>query len=232
MSLDFLRNHDVPSYESVDDADPFALIFVVQDDRDEETGEILSTENDILSAAMVGLQKILLSNQEEVQDVVRAWMSGRIRKIAKRARKAAWNKVDILANPHVKVSYGNSTVIVFAPMRVSEQPPALRKLQVSGLQAEYLYPVDNDAPALRVVINPEVVMSTGKLVAQVGHAVQLFMMNANETKVNNWLNSGSVVLVLKDAVNEFDESSVDVAVHDAGFTEVAAGSLTCVASYK
>ena len=228
MIFAHLRDRDIPSYNSEEATDPFALIFVVKDTKDDE-GKVPS-ESEILQASTFALIDLLLNNDEIVMSSVEEWLEGRIRKIVKRARNTAWDKTSDAGVPFFESSYGNATVRAFAPIRFSEQPPALKKLQVSGLQADDTdIPVDIKTPYLSIQVDKELGMSTGKLVAQVGHAVQLFIMYAEGSDVNDWLQSGSLISVSKvDVLDEFD---ADVAVHDAGFTEVANGSLTCTATY-
>jgi len=225
-----LRNQEIPSWTNQDDDDPYAMIFVVNDTKN-ELGE-LPAERDVLQASSLALTKILLDEDELTRVAVATWMSGRIRKIVKRARNSAWDKTANTAVPFVEAEYNSSKVRVFAPVRLSEQPAELKKLQVTGLQSEDLTERTELPDAYLAVSVPESLnMSTGKLVAQVGHAVQLFFMYANDAKVQAWVESGLAVTVKKVSKMPQEEEA-DAVVHDAGFTEVPAGSLTATAVFQ
>jgi len=223
--LEHLRNKTIPSHLAADAEDPYALIFVINDSKDEE-GNIAS-ESDILQASSVALVELLLN--DKAQEGVQAWLEGRIRKIAKRARGAAWDKAADAEIFFTEATHGSATVRAYTPIPLSAQPPVLKKLQVTGLQSENTSTGYADEKSfLEVHVDEKLGMSTGKLVAQVGHAVQLFMMYGEESAVHTWLDDGSSIIVVK--MDDLSEDA-DVAVHDAGFTEVAAGSLTCTADF-
>lgn len=220
-----------PDYISVvEDMDRFAAIFVVNDIRDESTGAI-AAEKDILQASTLALMAMLTSEDEEVQTRVKNWTNGRIGKIVKRARGAAWSKVTDLTLPHFVAEHNGQKVMVFAPMRISEEPKEVRRLQVSGLSSPDESPMEYaEESYLLVKVNSALGMSTGKTVAQVGHAVQLFMMFADKEQVGHWRTSGAKVMVVK-AENLAKEADAAIIVHDAGLTEIPSGSLTATAEY-
>lgn len=231
MTVDFthLRNQIIPSYLSTDKDDPYALIFVVNDSKN-DTGE-LPPEDHIVAAAMQALTGLLLSENEETRTRVSAWLAGRIRKIVKRAKNAAWDKTAQTDVPYYESSFNDAKVRVFAPIQLSQQPPALKKLQVTGLQATVKHTLVVAEEMLIVNVDANLDMTTGKLIAQVGHAVQLFIMYADEEKVTAWFDAGQRVAVIPTDTMP-SEDSVDIVVRDAGFTEVPAGSLTATALYR
>ena len=221
---------ETPDFASIPDSDdPLAVIYVVNDSRD-EAGEIAS-EKDILQASSDALSQLLNSSDEAVIASIREWTSGRIRKIVKRARGAAWQKADALEATHFSGTHGTGQVLVFAPMRLSEQPKELKKLQVTGLNSsdasskEYA-----NAAHLLVEVNDSLNMSTGKVVAQVGHAVQLFLTFGVRSEVQDWKDTGSKLKVVR-VENLTESTATGIIVHDAGFTEVPSGSLTATANY-
>lgn len=222
----------VPDFASMpDDMDPMAVIYVVNDARDEE-GSIAS-EKDILQASSDALYGLLSSEDEEVISKVSEWTSGRIRKIVKRARGSAWNKLDSLDIPHFGGVYKGAEVVVFAPMRISEQPKEIKKLQVTGLNSndDTSMEYKDSESHLLVKVNQNLNMSTGKVVAQVGHAIQLFLMYGDEVHVEAWANSGLHLKVVRSE-NLSETATNGIVVHDAGFTEVPSGSLTATAEYR
>lgn len=223
---------EVPDFASMpDDIDPMAVIYVVNDTRDEDSN--IASEKNILQASSDALHKLLSSEDEEVVRKVNEWTSGRIRKIVKRARGSAWNKLDTLELPHFVGTHNGAEVIVFAPMRISEQPKEIKKLQVTGLNSNDDSSMEykaNEAHLL-VKVNQNLNMSTGKVVAQVGHAIQLFLMYADEAQVKAWSDTGLYLKVVRS--EKLDETTTNgIVVHDAGFTEVPSGSLTATAEYR
>ena len=72
-------------------------------------------------------------------------------------------------------------------------------------------------------------MTTGKAMAQVGHAVQLFLMFANEADVQDWLDLGRPTHIRY--ATTLPTGADVIAVHDAGFTEVKPDSLTVAARW-
>lgn len=222
---------EVPDFASMsDDTDPFAVVYVVNDSRD-DAGEI-AAEKDILQASSDALFKLLSSTDEVISSRVKEWTSGRIRKIVKRARTSAWNKVTALEFPHFVGEFNGTQVIVFAPMRISEQPKDLKKLQVTGLNSSNSSSMEiGKVSHLLVQVNDSLSMSTGKVVAQVGHAIQLFIMFGNADEVQSWEQSGCHLKVVR-AENLNESTATGIIVHDAGFTEVPSGSLTATAEYR
>lgn len=214
------------------DLDPSAVFYVFHDVRNPKD-DSLPPEKLILQASATALSQLLLSEDKDVQDSLKQWFEGRIRKIVKRAKGISWDKVAALDVPHFKANFEGVEVMVFAPMRVSQQPKELKKLQVSGLDSEDKFPANlgnRGHRCLNVTVDEKLGMTTGKLTAQVGHAVQLFMMYANESSVQRWLSHGSVIKVTRSTEMP-DVELVDIVVHDAGLTEVPSGSLTATAKY-
>lgn len=221
---------EVPDFASIPDSDdPFAVIYVVNDSRD-DSGNI-AAEKDILQASSHALIQLLSSDDESVVEVVREWTAGRIRKIVKRARGAAWNKTEALESTHFVGEHNGVKVLVFAPMRLSEQPKEVKRLQVTGLDSNDYSSVEHASAHLLVKVNESLSMSTGKVVAQVGHAVQLFLMRGNTEQIKDWKGNGCRLRVIR-AENLDETTTTGIVVHDAGFTEVPSGSLTATAEYR
>jgi peptidyl-tRNA hydrolase len=223
---------EVPDFASIpDNDDPFAVIYVVNDSRDDEGN--IAAEKDILQASSDALHRLLNDTNEEVTKRLSEWTSGRIRKIVKRARGAAWNKLIPLDVPHFHAESNGAEVLVFAPMRISEQPKEIKRLQVTGLNSNDYSSNEfsTEQGYLLVAVNDSLNMSTGKVVAQVGHAVQLFLMYGNEVEIENWADNGWPLKVVR-AENLSEDTATGIVVHDAGFTEVPSGSLTATANYR
>lgn len=211
--------------EAVDAARPWVMPLVLRLER----GDSISHQA-ALAAASHAVVSLLADPRADItgqwHEPLISWMSGRIRKVVRRARASKWDAV-INAVPGIAVSYNGIQVFVGAPHPADETPAELARLQVSGLDL----PVDpayssipSNGPALHVVVNPTLGMSTGKAMAQVGHASQLALLQLDRDKVLAW--SKNFEVVVEDA-RVFDEvAEKHVQVQDAGFTEIPAGSLT------
>ena len=162
----------------------------------------------------------------------RAWQDARIRKVVRRARGAAWQRASAL--PGITVRQGSAEVRVFPPVPVDGWPPDLAKLQVSGTDFDDLEPPAAPGPGTPVLwLNPELPMSAGKAMAQVGHGVQLAWWELEPRDRSKWRDLGFDLAVRVAAVGQWKEllaSGLPV-VTDGGFTEVAPGSATVVADH-
>ncbi|MBF6214707.1 peptidyl-tRNA hydrolase [Nocardia puris] len=162
-----------------------------------------------------------------------AWKRSRIRKVARRARGAQWvaaGEVD-----GVTVEIDGAQARAFVPGPVGEVDPRIKRLQIGGTDLEHddPGPADPDLPVLWV--NSALGMTLGKSAAQVGHASMLLAGALSADGAYRWAEAG-----FRCAVRESDperwraltrrvaEGSA-VAVRDAGFTEIAPGSLTVIA---
>jgi len=155
-----------------------------------------------------------------------AWYSHRIRKVARRARNKAWDNVQVL--PGVTVG----TARAFVPSATNEVPPAIAKLQIKGTELEdsTTTPIVTEGPLL--LIDASLTMSLGKAAAQVGHASMLYAAALPLEKARAWAKTGFVLSVREVDPEAFAKCSGHpnaVVVRDAGYTEVAPGSVTVVA---
>jgi peptidyl-tRNA hydrolase len=146
------------------------------------------------------------------------WCSGRIRKVSRRARGAHWAAVGELDG--VTVDVGGAQARALVPVAVGETPPQVRRLQISGTELE---------PVLWLDAGLE--MTVGKAAAQVGHATMLLAASLGAAELAAWRATGWACAV-RDATPERFARELgrpgSVAVRDAGYTEVPAGSVTVV----
>lgn len=79
-------------------------------------------------------------------------------------------------------------------------------------------------------LNPELEMSAGKTMAQVGHGAQLAWWELSDTERKAWREAGfplSVATATPERWRELTTSGLPV-VRDAGFTEIAPGPTVAV----
>ncbi|MET9206187.1 peptidyl-tRNA hydrolase [Streptomyces bacillaris] len=164
------------------------------------------------------------TGEGEWAGAMRDWEDARIRKVVRRARGAEWRKAAAL--PGITVTGGSAEVRVYPPIPLDGWPKELAKLQVSGTDLDDPEPPaapDREGPVLW--LNPELEMSAGKTMAQVGHGAQLAWWELSDTDRKAWREAGfplSVATATPDRWRELITSGLPV-VRDAGFTEIAPG---------
>jgi peptidyl-tRNA hydrolase len=168
-------------------------------------------------------------------DELAAWVAGRIRKVARRARGTYWLVAADL--PGVTVTVGDAEVRAFPPGRVAELPKELSRLQVSGTDLADEVPPGTPRAGVPVLwLTPDVEMTAGKAMAQVGHATMLLAAFLELPVLERWAAAGLPVAVRTadkarwaELTGPAPDGAVRVAVRDAGFTEVEPGTVTVIA---
>ena len=202
-----------------DEAEPYSLPLVL---RLEKSGD-LPTHEEALLAVVQGIAELFDKDRatgDPIWNNLELWMQGRIRKVARRARAAAWEKVKDSESIYVKV--GNAELCILPPHKLAEVSPVIKSLQVSGLDLPREAAANNTNAKLLIAVNPDVQMTTGKSMAQVGHAAQLAILNSSAPNLEAWkADSFSAGFTAWDSFSDWTAE-----VQDAGFTEIAPGTFT------
>lgn len=164
------------------------------------------------------------------KDDVRAWDGQRIRKVVRRARGAEWRRA--LDVDGIDVTCRSAQLRVYRPVPVDAWPPELARLQVGGTNLEDPAPPPPVAAGDPVILlSPHASMSTGKAMAQAGHAAQLGWRASSPEDRTLW-RSANFPAPVRDATPEQWAAVVEggfPVVHDGGFTEVEPGTATAAA---
>jgi peptidyl-tRNA hydrolase len=228
------RQDQAPAMQAAvrDEGRQFALPLVVRVERADPPAR-----TDALEGAARAVLEFLSDPRVTEPDgewaaAARAWEDARIRKVVRRARGAAWDRARAL--PGLDVRQRTAEVRVYPPVPVDDWPAELARLQVSGTDFEDPTPPGDAPDGVPVLwLNPELSMSTGKAMAQVGHGAQLAWWELELTDRSKWKDVEFDLRVRTAGVGQWKEllaSGLPV-VTDGGFTEVAPGSATVVADH-
>jgi hypothetical protein len=159
-----------------------------------------------------------------------AWQDGRIRKVVRRARGAGWRRA--VALDGLPLAHRTARLRVYPPVPVDAWPPDLARLQVGGTDLADPRPPPGPPPGTPVIwLAPELSMTAGKAMAQVGHAAQLGWWSTPPAERAAWAGADFALAVRTAEPPHWAAllAAGAPAVRDAGFTEIAPGSCTAVA---
>ncbi|WP_219412687.1 peptidyl-tRNA hydrolase [Pseudonocardia nigra] len=162
----------------------------------------------------------------EWHEAVQTWVAARIRKIARRARGAHWDAVQDL--PGVTCAVDGAEARALLPGPVDEVPKVVSRLQIGGTDLEPDEPGDPPPGTPVIWVNAALELTVGKAAAQVGHASMLFAAAFGLTEVPRFAVRSAGVDRWEQACAAVERGAA-VGVQDAGFTEVAPGTMTCIA---
>ena len=193
--------------------------------------------SDVLAAAAVATVALCLDERcgpgGEWEREFKAWSGARIRKVSRRARGVAWAGAKEL--PGVTARCGEAEARAYVPGPVGELDPRLRKLQINGTDLVDDEPGEPDEAYPVLWLQAELGMTVGKAAAQAGHASMLLAGAMAVARARVWSEAGFRCSV-RDAdaatwarLAKLVPAGKAIAVRDAGFTEVAAGSMTVIA---
>ncbi|MFI8770927.1 peptidyl-tRNA hydrolase [Gordonia sp. NPDC062954] len=161
------------------------------------------------------------------------WCAARIRKIARRARGAQWAAAQEVWG--LTVTEGGAQARALVPGRVGDVDRRISRLQIGGTDLPGELSSDPDHAGVVLWLNPGVTMTVGKAAAQVGHAAMLAVKLMEPEQARSWRSAGCPLTVRAATPQSFaalldaDARGDAVAVRDAGFTEIAPGSVTVIA---
>jgi len=213
---------------------PWAMQFVVRVEKQNSPTHRAVCE--ATAMACVSLLNSAESDHQEWGAAVVRWQRGRIRKLVRRARGAAWANVQDVAG--VTVAHRGVEVRAFVPCATDSIPRDLAKLQVSGLDLskEDLLPCVDLPDTVIASVTPDPELSTGKAAAAAAHAAQLCWLDMavnDRGRMREWEATGWEVVVEQPDAKRWAElkSIARVVVVDAGFTEIAPGTTTSMARW-
>jgi len=218
------------SHRGSDEAPQYALPLVIRVERGSPPARTDAIEGAARAVLWFLDDPRVTDADGEWAPAVRAWTDGRIRKVVRRARGAAWERAQALAG--ITITWRTAEIRVYPPVPVDDWPPELARLQVSGTEltdSEPPGPVPGGTPVLW--LNPGLPMTAGKAMAQAGHAVQLAWWRLEPRARSEWKAQEFELAVRTAGAERWADlvaSGLPV-VQDGGFTEVAPGSCTVVA---
>lgn len=165
------------------------------------------------------------------------WCDARIRKIARRARGAHWIAAQGVWG--VTVTHGAAQARAIVPSRMGDVDRRISRLQIGGTDVAGVVPTSAVSPPAvsgpTLWVDPRLGMTVGKMAAQVGHAAMLAVRMMSLEEVVDWRSEQCPLAVRMAPVERWadllaaDAVGRAVAVRDAGFTEIAPGSVTVIA---
>jgi peptidyl-tRNA hydrolase len=172
-----------------------------------------------------------------------AYCASSIRKVTRRARGVHWAATRAL--PGLSMAVGDTEVRAILPGRVADLDPRVGRLQVGGTDLPIDQPLPaSDGPVLELFVPTEPAMTAGKQMAQAGHAgmIAAALLAVDDLPVlHRWAAAGCPTRVRRSSPPEFRKLSATLAdpeqawrderllaVRDAGFTEIAPGTVTVI----
>jgi hypothetical protein len=200
------------------------------------------TTTELCGAVAVAVAKFLYDERSltgEWRPMIERWGEGRIRKLVRRARGAAWEKAQIA--PGETYREHNCDVRVCVPAPTNELAPELARLQVEGLKLldpspnVTIHPRDEGDWGIDVYMNPEwgLELHPGKSAAQCAHAVQVALLHMDPQRRQEFFAVGTPVTLTwpnaEDWATVLSQSTVKIV--DAGFTVLPRPGTTACALY-
>lgn len=199
------------------------------------------TRHDLLAAAAASAVAVCLHPNAGLggpwHDPLHSWMGARIRKVARRARGAAWHAAQDV--PGVTCTAGTAHARAFVPGRIGDLDPRIKKLQISGtdIPPEPAAPKPLGPAQPVLAINTALGMTVGKAAAQAGHASMLLAATLTAEQAWEWARQDYACTIVEAGPAQWAKlldqarDGHGIVVRDAGFTEIAPGSATVFAHW-
>lgn len=202
-----------------------------------------STHFDTIAAAALA-SGLAMAHADLGSDPWHTWFSGSFTKSVRRAKRPAdLERVRLLELPSTEITVGDAFGIAFMPARYEDSPPALSRLQVSGL--ELVHEADRfhrpGAVTPHIEINLDAAMTTGKTAAQVAHALGAWLLaqplstrlawaadpgiHLGEVAFGDYETPGAQGAPGTLSTESPDDNSI-ITIVDHGLTEIAPGTPT------
>lgn len=190
-------------------------------------GAIASLER---AAELAGAAAVACVREHAGDPWLARWQQ-RAGKVVLRARGGQWDEALELDGIVVAGDPDGECVLALPPRPREQRPEVLDRMQAMASELEP--PPDGldrrpPAPALVYAVNPRFEMSSGKTLAQVGHAA---VMAAERRPA--WADAGCPAVLIAPSPARFDALCRDrrlvARVQDAGLTEVPPGTITVLA---
>jgi peptidyl-tRNA hydrolase len=179
-----------------------------------------SHEEMIEAVARASLQAYREGQGEQWQ----AWLAGRFTKSVRRTGRDLAQLQAQLGGALVRV--GEAAALALVPMSYEEMPKSVREGQVAATVRPASGAWPHDRRGLRLWLNADLEMSTGKAAAQVAHGLLGWWLQASEAEKEQWVAGGEGLWLEAVGASELAAKQGSVAINDAGWTEIEAGSLT------
>jgi peptidyl-tRNA hydrolase len=218
--------------EDRDAAPQFVLPLVVRIERGAPPARTDALETAARAVLTLLADERATAEDGEWTEAVRNWQDARIRKVVRRARGAEWRRAEAL--PGITVDGAGAEVRVFPPVPLDGWPKDLARLQVSGTELDDPEPPAAPEPGVPVLwLNPGLAMSAGKAMAQAGHGAQLAWWALDPQARESWRKAGFPLAARTASPARWSALTASglPTVQDAGFTEIAPGSVTVVAEH-
>jgi peptidyl-tRNA hydrolase len=205
--------------------DPLAMYYVVRKDVPLALGEAMA-----LAGAAAVRCRDQLAGDARFARAFEAW-GERPRKVALRASAEQLDELrDACAGAYLEPG-----LVCLPPMRKSDRPPLLAKLRPFTDAPRPKEPPDPPPRerALVYAVRPGVIRTTGKAMAQAGHAALMAADEYDRDALAAWRAAGMPGLVVlvehDDGWERLKRSPGALVVRDAGLTQVEAGTETVIA---
>lgn len=184
---------------------------------------------DVITTAMQASTSALLNRLPGTDAAWDEWLSGAFTKSVRHVNATRFDRaVEMLGDigGHLFESRYGACAVAFTPMRYQDFPKLISRARVAGLDRPRR-PDPPASPGPWVVLNSDVVMTTGKAAAQASHALMAQVLRDGADSLGTAGIAGVKVRTVSGGeFARLADAAPHAVIRDAGFTEVAPGSAT------